>query len=147
MEQTCSCATGVEKPGPGGTHRSEAACPAVSGRGPSLWGHRCRLERGWALARPHGLTPQPRVDVAHALTWSQVFGVPRGGFLKTSVPRQLWGLEQAAALVSPRAGLPACDFSLSTAVLDRPPVHPFASLKGLQPLLQHLKRQCWERQQ
>lgn len=90
MEQTCGCATGVEKPGPGGTHRSEAARPAVSGRGPSLWGHRCRLEHGWALARPHGLTPQPRVDVAHALTWSQVFGVPRGGFLKTSVPRQLW---------------------------------------------------------
>lgn len=72
---------------------------------------------------------------------------------RSHLVRALWGapmrvpedvcasaaLEQAAALVSPRAGLPACDFSLSTAVLDRPPVHPFASLKGLQPLLQHLK--------
>lgn len=146
-EQTCGCATGVEKPGPGGTHRSEAARPAASGQGPSLRGRRCGLACGWVLAQPHGLTPQPHVDVAHALTWPQLFGAPRGGFLKTSAPRQLRGLEQAAALVSPRTGLPAFDFSLSTAVLDRPPVHPFASLKGLQPLLRHLKRQCWERQQ
>jgi len=28
----------------------------------------------------------------------------------------------------------------------QPPAHPFTSLKGPQPLLQHLKRQCLERQ-
>lgn len=123
-----------------------AARPSAS----SPRARRCRAgTAGCSVAEPQG----PHC-LAHSHMWlwltlspgQSSVGVKREDFLETSVLQRLRGLEQAAALVSPCTGLSACVFALSTAVLDRPPAHPFTSLKGPQPLLQHLKRQCLERQ-
>lgn len=132
----------LQKPGPGGTHQSDAGTVlrrAVPG-----------ARRCWAvLAGRRAAEPGAGAasEVTHSPTWPKLFGAQRGDFLKTSVLQRLLRLERAAALVSPCPGLSAYVFSLSTAVLDRPPAHPFTSLKGPRPLLQHLKRQCWESQQ
>jgi len=127
---------GLESPGQVGL-TSQTPAPSVGERslGPIL---------GWRAAEPGAGVAS---EVTHSPTWPKLFGAQHGDFLKTSVLQQLPRLEQAAALVSPCTGLSAYSFSLSTAVLNRPPALPFTSLKGPRPLLQHLKRQCWESQQ
>lgn len=99
--------------------------------------------RGWRGAEPGG-------GVAVAVALSHLARARRaqcGEFLGTPVLQRLLRLEQAAALPPPCTQLAARVFSLPTAGLDRPPAHPFSSSKGPQPLLQHLKTQCWESQQ
>lgn len=112
-------------------HRPSVSGPGGPGAAGLSW------PAGWRAAEPGAGAAS---EVTHSPTWPKLFGAQRGDFLKTSVLQQLLRLERAAALVSPCTGLSAYGFSLSTAVLDRPPAHPFTSLKGPRPLLQHLKR-------
>lgn len=136
----------VEKPRPGGTHRSEG-CPSLSeqSQGQALQGGHCWLQ----CSRAPGPTlpcPQPHVAVTHSLTWPELCWGEAWRF-----PGDICASEAPGSGTSCGSGFPMhralsmclCSFHCCS---GQPPAHPFTSLKGPQPLLQHLKRQCLERQ-
>lgn len=92
----------------------------------------CRA--GNALARSHSpvrASLGPKVGTGQS--WASV-AVAMAVSLGSPVLQRLQRLQQAAALL-PHTGLTVHVGSLTIAGLDRPPAHPFSSLKGPQSLL------------